>query len=145
MPEWLDAPALRLYFICSSVLALHMVALALWTGTVRTLRKTYVNPEDSRAFKGQQADADHPDVVRTKKAHLNAIENAVPFFVVGALYALTGPSRLGAEAYFFTFTGARLLHSVFYLWGKQPFRTAMFTIGVLAIVGMAVHVLRVAL
>lgn len=44
--------------------------------------------------------------------------------------------------YFWTFTAARLLHSVFYLWGKQPFRTLAFAVGVLAIIGMAVHVLR---
>ena len=140
-----DNPALHLYAICSAVLALQLLLLAGWTGTVRVMRKTYVNPEDAKLNKAEQSEADHPDVQRVKRAHQNAIENVLPFFVVGALYVLSGPSKLGAQAYLITFTVARLLHSLFYLFGKQPFRTMMFAIGVLSIVGMAVHVLRVAL
>ena len=64
---------------------------------------------------------------------------------VGLLYAFSGPSKVGAQAYFFTFVGARILHSIFYLWGRQPFRTLCFAIGALATIGMAVHVLRVAI
>jgi uncharacterized MAPEG superfamily protein len=137
--------AFRIYTLCATILALHMIALAGWTGTVRALRKQYVNPEDAKLNKASEAEADHPDVARVKRAHQNAIENAIPFFVVGALYAASGPSHTGAVAYFGTFTAMRLLHSVFYLWGKQPFRTMSFAIGVLAVIGMAVHVLRAAL
>ena len=61
-----------------------------------------------------------------------------------AAEAITGPSQLGAQVYFFTFLGARILHSIFYLAQKQPFRTISFAIGALAITGMGVHVIRVA-
>jgi len=138
-------PALGTYAIVASLVGVHLILLAFWTGTVRARNKKFVNPEDAGAFKGDQAEADHPDVLRVKRAHQNALENAVPFFAIGLLYALSGPSRLGAQAYFFTFLGARVLHSVFYLAQKQPFRTMMFAIGALATIGMAVHVLRVAI
>lgn len=67
-----------------------------------------------------------------------------------ALYALsaallvpaTAPSKTGALAYFGAFVAARLLHSFFYLFGRQPFRTLSFVVGVLAVVGMAIHVIR---
>ena len=138
-----DNPALTLYALCAAILAVHLLLLALWTGSVRVQRKVWVNPEDAKLNKGENVEADHPDVQRVKRAHLNAIENAVPFFAVGLLYALTAPSQTGALAYFWTFTAVRILHSIFYLWGRQPFRTLMFAIGLLATIGMAVHVIRV--
>lgn len=133
------------YALASAVLALQLVLLAFWTGTVRTLKKQYVNPEDASLNKADHVEADHPDVARARRAHQNALENAVPFFVIGALYVATGATRTGAAIYFGVFTGARLLHSVFYLWGKQPWRTLMFAVGALAIIGMSVQVIRVAL
>ncbi len=135
--------AMKVYAITATIVALHLIALAFWTGTVRVMRKTYVNPEDAKLNKTKEAEADHPDVQRVKRAHTNLLENAIPFFAVGFLYAMTEPSVLGAQAYFWTFVGARLLHTVFYLAGKQPFRTMMFAIGALAVIGMGVHVLRV--
>jgi uncharacterized MAPEG superfamily protein len=141
----LDNPAFRTYVICATILAVHLILLAGWTGTVRATRKAFVNPEDARLNKGTEVDSDHPDVRRAGRAHMNALENAVPFFIVGLLYVLTGATKTGAMAYFGTFTAARLLHSIFYLAGKQPFRTISFGIGVLTIFGMAFHVVRAAL
>jgi uncharacterized MAPEG superfamily protein len=137
-----DDPILKLYALVSTLVALHLILLAGWTGSVRTRHKTFVNPEDAVALKGKQVESDHPDVLRVKRAHQNALENAIPFFAIGLMYALSKPSMIGAQAYFFTFLGARVLHSLFYLWGKQPVRTLMFAIGVLAVVGMGVHVIR---
>jgi uncharacterized MAPEG superfamily protein len=145
MQSLMTDPALKTFALAGTVVALQLVLLALWTGTVRAMRKVWVNPEDAKLNKGEQADADHPDVLRVKRAHQNALENAIPFFAIGLLYALTNPSVGTAQAYFFTFMGARLLHSVFYLWGKQPFRTMMFALGVLCMIGMGVQVLRAAM
>ena len=138
----MDTTAFKTYALVSAILAIHLLLLAFWTGTVRALRKQYPNPEDAKLNKAERAEADHEDVQRVKRAHTNALENAVPFFVIGALYAATNPSTTGVQAFFFTFLAMRLLHSVFYLWGKQPFRTASFAIGALATIGMGVHVIR---
>ncbi len=145
MSMFTDNPALKLYALTGSVAALHLVLSALWTGTVRVKHKKWVNPEDAKLNKGEQSDQDHPDVQRVKRAHQNAIENAVPFFAIGLLYALSGASKTGAQAYFFTFLGARVLHSIFYLWGRQPFRTLTFAVGVLCLFGMAYQVIRAAM
>jgi glutathione S-transferase len=141
----LENPAVHLYAIAASVLGIHLLLLALWTGTVRAQRKTFVNPEDAKLNKSTPVEEDHPDVLRVKRAHMNAIENDIPFFVIGLLYALTAPSRTGALAYFGVFVATRLLHTAFYLAGRQPFRTMMFVLGLLATVGMGVHVIRFAL
>lgn len=138
----LDDPAFRTYALTSSILGVHMVTLALWTSTVRVLRKQWVNPEDAKLSKGEKVDVEHPDVARVKRAHANAIENAIPFFVVAGLYISSNPPASGVAVYLWTFVAARLLHTVFYLWGRQPFRTLSFAVGVLAILGMALHVIR---
>jgi len=145
MQPFLDNPALKIYALAGAIVAVQLILLALWTGTVRTMRKTFVNPEDAALNKAEQVEADHPDVQRVKRAHQNLLENALPFFAVGLLYALTNPRPGAAQIYFFTFVGARLLHSVFYLWGKQPFRTLMFAVGALCVIGMAVQVIRAAI
>jgi uncharacterized MAPEG superfamily protein len=145
MPTLSSDPILSLYALVATLVSLHVLILAQWTAAVRLRNKTYVNAEDATQFKGAPADADLAAVLRVKRAHQNALENAVPFLAIGFFYALSGPSKFGAQAYFFTFLAARVLHSVFYLFGKQPFRTLMFGIGVAAIVGMAIRVIRVTL
>jgi glutathione S-transferase len=132
--------AARYYLLFSTIVAVHLIALALWTGTVRVMRKQYAIPEDAKLNKTELAEQDHPDVLRVKRAHVNLMESAIPFFVIGFAYAATGATKTGALAYYGTFVGARLLHTVFYLAGKQPFRTIMFAIGVATMIGMAVHV-----
>ncbi len=139
-----DQYALHVYALCATIVAVQLVLLAFWTGTVRVRRRVFVNPEDAALNKTEKADDDHPDVQRVRRAHANLLENAVPFFVVGFLYVLSGPSKLGAQVYLGTFTVARLLHTIFYLWGRQPFRTMSFAVGALTILGMAVHIVRVA-
>lgn len=141
----MQSAAMQHYAVFATVVALQLLFLAGWTGTVRVLRKQWVNPEDAKLNKGEQTEQDHPDVLRAKRAHLNALENAVPFFVVGYLYASVASSERSVLIYFGTFVAARILHSVFYLWGRQPFRTLTFAIGLMATVGMAVQVLRTAL
>ena len=135
-------PAFATYAIASTIIALHMILLAFYTGSVRRRHKQYGNPEDAAFFKVDVAEGDHPNVLRVKRAHANAMESAVPFFAVGALFVTVGPTRSSALAYFGVFVAARLLHSIAYIWGKQPFRTILFAIGTLSVIGMAVHVLR---
>lgn len=143
MHPFLDNPALKVYALTCSILVLHMFFLGFWTGATRARRKSFVNPEDTSD--GKIAEAEHPDVLRVKRAHMNAIENVPLFFAIGLLYALSGASTLGAQAYCYTFLGARILHSIFYLRGIQPFRSIAYGIGALATLGMLVHVIRMAI
>jgi uncharacterized MAPEG superfamily protein len=144
MHAFLDNPALALFALTGSILAIHLILLALWTGTVRVRTKAWVNPEDARLNKGNNVELDHPDVQRVKRAHQNALENFVPFVAVGLLFALTNPTATAARAYYFTFLAVRVLHSIFYLWGRQPFRTLCFAVGVLSMLGMGVQVIMAA-
>lgn len=142
MQSLFDNPALKIYALSSAVVALHLFILAFMTAGRRAGLKAFVNPEDATLNKGTQVEVDHADVQRVKRAHQNALENAVPFFAVGLLYALTNPSPGMAQGLFYTYVGSRVLHSVSYLAGKQPFRTLMFVVGAIATIVMAVQVIR---
>lgn len=140
-----DSFAMQTYALAATFVTLHLFVLASITAIVRTRHKEYVNPEDATLSKGKSVEGEHADVARVKRAHQNLLENAVPFLAIGLLYAMCTTNKQGPVAYFGAFVGARVLHTVFYLWGKQPFRTISFAIGVAAILGMAFHVVRAAL
>lgn len=143
MPALLENPTFKLYAICSAAIAVHMLLLAFWTAARRAKAKRFLNSEDMTLDKEAKiVEVEDAAVQRVKRVHQNAIESAVPFFVLGLLYVLTGASVLGAQVFFFTFIAARVLHSIFYLAAKQPFRTMSFAIGALALIGMAVQVIR---
>jgi uncharacterized MAPEG superfamily protein len=143
MTTLLSQPAFSLYAICSAVLVVSLYAIGFWTAKVRNDRKAIVNPEDVKVNSGASVvDVEHPDVQRLKRAHTNAIENAVPFFVIAFLYTQTSPSMTVARALFFTFVAIRLLHAIFYATAKQPFRTLAFTVGAIVNLAMVVQVLR---
>src|SRR5262245_38643165 len=82
--------------------------LAFRTGGVRTRAKAVVNPEDVRVYTGASVvDIEHADVQRVKRAHLNLLENSVPFFVVGFLFALTEPGLLVSSTLYGLFVASR--------------------------------------
>lgn len=137
-----ELPALKSYALASVLVGLNMIVLAGMTGSARGKTKSFNNPEDAR---GGPVGQIHDEVGRIKRAHQNAIESAIMFYPIGLLYALAGASDLGAKAYFFTYAGARILHSIVYLKHLQPWRTIMYGVGTLAIVGMMAHLVRVAL
>lgn len=136
-------PVFQAYTLSAAAVVLMLYGLGFATAKKRADRKVVVNHEDVSVNGGAQvAEAEHPDVLRIKRAHLNLIESAVPFFAIGFLYTATAPNLTMARALFGVFVGVRLLHAVFYLGAKQPVRTIMFVLGALVNIVMVVQVLR---
>lgn len=122
---------------CFALVGLFYV-LAFRTGAVRTGAKAVVNAEDVRVYRGASVvEVEHPDVQRVKRAHLNLLENSVPFFVVGLLFAFTEPGLLVASTLYGLFVTSRVLHAAVYLSGRQPVRSAAWFLGVVTVVVMA--------
>jgi len=139
-------PAFQLYALCSAFLILVLYALGFYTAKVRADRKKVLNFEDVRINGGAVVvEVEHPDVQRVQRAHRNALENAVPFFAIGFLYTQTSPSMAMLQGLFVVFISVRLLHAIFYLGARQPFRTVSFAVGGLVNVIMAVQVIRAVL
>jgi glutathione S-transferase len=111
--------------------------LAYRTGGVRTRAKAVVNPEDVRVYAGASVvEIEHPEVQRVKRAHLNLLENSVPFFIVGFLFAVTEPNLLVAAVLYGLFVASRVLYAIVYLSGSQPARSAAWFFGVAVVVVM---------
>jgi uncharacterized MAPEG superfamily protein len=135
--------AFETYAVCSAILVIKMIASAVYTGTQRNKVKGYVNPEDAKlGGAGAEAATDEkPEVARALRIQRNDLENIPLFFAIGLVYVLSGASAFGAAAYCWTFTLARIAHTVVYARGMQPARAICWGIGLLANVGMAVNVI----
>jgi uncharacterized MAPEG superfamily protein len=141
MNALLADPVIRLYAICTAILVIKVLLTANATGILRTGRKVYATPEDYRLFGQEPAMARDEDIERVRRAHQNDLENVLPFFAVGLVYALTGPSYAAAAALFIIFTAARVAHTVVYIAALQPWRTIAFALAQLALYVMAITAL----
>ena len=146
MNALLDQPVFQAYAVSSALLVVGLHALAGATGHIRSGRKTVLNREDPKVYKGASVvDFEHADVQRAKRAHLNLLENALPFFVIGFVYTLTDPSLVMARVLFFGFVALRLLHELFYMKAIQPARAMAFFGGMIVNLVMVAQVLRAVL
>jgi prostaglandin-E synthase 1 len=140
MDNWLGNPAFVAYAITCLVLSVNLLFLWAFSGVARGRTKTAINPEDAQRFGAPLVEVDPPEVARVLRAHANAQASIYPFLFLGLIFVLSGGSAGVATAVFATFTAARLLHSVAYLAGKQPWRTLFFIVGGLATLALLVAV-----
>jgi uncharacterized MAPEG superfamily protein len=86
---------------------------------------------------------DSPAVARALRIQRNDLENIPLFFAIGLAYVLTGASPIGALVLCWTFTLARIAHTIAYTWNLQPWRAIFYGIGSFALLGMIVHIILV--
>ncbi len=135
--------AFATFAVCSALLVLKMIVVGHYTAFVRMQRGVFLNPEDADAFRQPdgKAGAEHPDVERGLRAHRNDLESTLPFFAVGLIYLLIDPSVGLAKTLFIAFTVCRIIFSVFYFGGVQPWRSLTFIVAELCQVVMIVQIL----
>jgi len=139
-PSWSNNPSFVAYAITCVVLSLNLLFLWAYSGAVRAKSKTAINEEDAARFGAPLSAIDPPEVARVLRAHGNAQASVYPFLLLGLVFVLAGGTSGAAQVLFGTFTVARLVHSVVYLAGKQPYRTLAFVLGALATVALIVEV-----
>lgn len=132
----LGLPAVRLFAIVYLLLVVKMVAVGFATSLLRIRRKVYATPEDYALNRANPPPVPDEDIERIRRVHRNDLENILPFFAIGLFYALGDPSMLAARIYFVGFLVARVLHSVFYIAGRQPHRTIAFGVGLVLMLTM---------
>lgn len=129
MNNWLNNSTFLVYAITCLVLCGNLLFLWGYSGAARAKTKTAMNEEDAIRFSASLAEMDPPKVARVLRAHSNAEASIYPFLFLGLVFVLAGGSAATATVIFGVFTGARLLHSIFYLAGKQPWRSIFFGVG----------------
>ena len=120
------SPAFVPYGAACIVLVAHMQFIWLYSGFVRSKTGTAPNPEDARG-KTTVRDTDPPEVARVLRAHANGQALVLPFLFLGVVYVLAGGSAGFAAWDFGIFAAARILHSIAYLAGRQPWRSIFYT------------------
>jgi len=145
--DLLTNPTFEIYAMCSAVLCLKMLSIGHYTGFLRIKAKAFLNPEDAEQFSDGTGlgTSEHPDVERGLRAHRNDLESTLPFFAIGLIYVLMGAKGTGAAILLVGFTTLRLLFSVFYLRGMQPFRSLTFMAAELCLLVMILQILYWAL
>ncbi|XP_040579768.1 microsomal glutathione S-transferase 1 [Lepeophtheirus salmonis] len=112
-----------------------MIVMSPLTGRKRMSKKIFANQEDAKSFEGKVTLSD-PDVERVRRAHLNDIENIVPFLLIAPMYLSTGPLSSIAVNVLRIFTFGRYLHTISYLNEMQPWRAIGFIMGIICNVFM---------
>merc|ERR1712080_763810 len=79
------------YAFYAGVVTLKMVLMSFATARQRFKKLVFISEEDIVGQAKAKMGVD-PDVERVRRAHLNDIENIVPFLILGFLYLFTQPS-----------------------------------------------------
>ena len=129
---------LSAYALCVVVLFCKMFALSCYQGWFRLRGLAFTNPEDAAVFKRAPHPAERPQVLRAARAWANDLENIPVFFALGGLAIVLQTPALASIWLMAVFTFARVLHTLVYLAGVQPWRTLFYGIGILCLAGLAV-------
>lgn len=131
---------LSVYALCVVVLCVKMFALSCYQGFYRIKSLVFTNREDAGYFNRPVSPQELPQVTRAAKAWANDLENIPLFFVLGGLCCALETSRGVTIWLFCVFSVARVLHSVCYLAGWQPWRTVACAVGIVCLSGLGAMV-----
>jgi uncharacterized MAPEG superfamily protein len=127
--------ALQVYALCVVVLFLKMFLVSCYQGYHRLRFVAFTNPEDAAVFRRVAQAAERPQVIRAAKVWANDLENIPLFFALGGLAVALEAATLPVLWLSVVFTVARVLHTLVYLRGLQPWRTLFYGIGVICLLG----------
>ncbi|KJS14239.1 MAG: glutathione S-transferase [Hoeflea sp. BRH_c9] len=141
-------PAFHVYVICASLAVLKLMGQG-WMTVYRMTKSNsgLASPEDLRPgplnkdpSPKQLEINDYVD--RSRRMHRNDLENIPAFLAIGLLFAATAPPLLLAQIMMYGFVLARAFHTIAYATRQShEIRATFYTIGSLAVIYMAVHVL----
>ncbi|AJA16385.1 MULTISPECIES: MAPEG family protein [Pseudomonas] len=127
--------ALQVYALCVVLLFLKMFLVSCYQGYHRLRFVAFTNPEDAAVFRRIAQAAERPQVIRAAKVWANDLENIPMFFALGGLAVALEAATLPVLWLSVVFTVARVLHTLAYLRGLQPWRTLFYGIGVICLLG----------
>jgi uncharacterized MAPEG superfamily protein len=135
-------PAFSAYAVSVVVLGLNLVGLANATAISRAQASEAINPEDAKSDQKVVYEGGNDRTSRYRRAHRNALENVPMFMVTALVLTLMGTSATVGAALFYPYAALRVLHSVCYVKGIQPFRTISFALALLlqvAVLGLIAY------
>lgn len=147
-----ENPVFVTYVIAASLMILKLMAQG-WMTVYRMMKVGggFLNPEDAnrglanpKPRAGQLEIDDY--VQRSRRMHLNDLENIPAFLVAGLLFVWTEPSLLVAQVLLYGFVAARAAHFLAYATARShEVRATFFTFGSLIVIAMAGYTLYYAI
>jgi glutathione S-transferase len=132
----------QFYALTTVILFFKMFANSVVQGVGRVSTKTFVTAEDARFFAhAPPAPDEAPIVKRAAMVWRNDLENIPIFLFLGLIYVTLGCWPGGVFIYFTIFIIARILHTIAYLNGMQPWRTIFFTAGTAVCFALSIQIL----
>jgi uncharacterized MAPEG superfamily protein len=132
---------LPVYAVCVLVLCLKMFAISCYQGYFRMRARAFTNREDAAFFNRRAQPMELPQVARAARAWANDLENIPLFFVLGGLCVAQQSHSAATLWLLVAFTLARVLHTVTYLMGWQPWRTLAYGVGVVCLFGLGAGII----
>merc|ERR550517_694970 len=93
-----DNPVFASFCFYAALVALKMLMMSFLTAYHRLTKNIFANPEDAAMSKVKVRTDE--SVERVRRAHLNDMENIVPFLFIGLIYVGTSPAVSSAVFYF---------------------------------------------
>lgn len=128
---------LHLFALCVLVLFIKMLGISCYQGFFRLRHRAFTNPEDAGFFQRPANAQELLPVSRAAKAWANDLENIPLFFVLGGLCLALDAPAVATAWLFGLFTVARVMHTLMYLGGRQPWRTLAYGAGLACLLGLA--------
>lgn len=128
--------AMVMYAGCVVLLMIKMLAISCYQGYFRMRFRAFVNVEDAAVFGRPALAVERPEVIRGMQAWRNDLENIPLFMALGGLAVALHVPGVATAWLCGVFTVARVLHTVTYLAGLQPWRTLSYAIGVACLIGL---------
>ncbi|KYN09411.1 PREDICTED: microsomal glutathione S-transferase 1-like [Trachymyrmex cornetzi] len=125
----INPEVLKVFGFWSSILVLKMLAMVPLTARQRYRKHILASPEDGVFISKGKAVYNDPDVERVRRAHLNDLENVLPWFIITYFWLGTGPSPWLAKTLIQTFVLSRIGHTISYvIFQQQPLRAITFAV-----------------
>lgn len=131
--------------LCAFGLILNLGFLSGYTGAVRARTKTPAIADDAKLTGAEYKEEVPLELQRVLNAHRNALENIPGFLIIALLYMMSGASATMMWVFGGLFLVARWSHSFCYIKGLQPWRSASYGVGTLALMAMSIHLVMRAL
>lgn len=137
-----SAECVRALVVAAVLITLNHTWLMTATELTRARFRLFATPEEWAASgtSAAQASADGiSELQRHHNAHRNATENTASFILLAMAFMFTSPSASAAYAWLVGFAVARVGHAFGYLGRSDGIRGIAMTIGLLAMYGLATH------
>ena len=129
MSDYAVYPALPAFVLALTALFLKTTLTSMLQVVSRFRSRMFTLPEDAALLRVKPKPEEAAFVQRCGNVWRNDVENLPLFLALALAYVLSGATLASAQALFAAYVALRYAHTAVYLLGLQPWRMAMYLLG----------------